>query len=176
MKRSSFFKIIAYLVVLGAVSATLGNDILNSTKPNLFSLVLTHFSGYLFFILMPVELVFLYFLNYEYNEYYLVFLCVLTATLAQTINYFIGYFITAKYAEDFISHKKFVKIKKYIKKHQNITVFIINLSTLPSPLVHLAAGMIKLSYFRTIFFAILGLTLKYLIILVLFKYSIIVIS
>jgi membrane protein YqaA with SNARE-associated domain len=88
----------------------------------------------------------------------------------------LSFIIPAKHAKDFISHKKFVKIKKYIKKHQDITVFIINLSTLPSPLVHFAAGMIKLSFWRTFIFSILGLTFKYLIILVLFNFSIIVIG
>ena len=58
--RVSMGKIVGVAVMIVAIiliiSFTLGREIMSGRQPGLWSFTIIHFAGYLFFLLMPVEL------------------------------------------------------------------------------------------------------------------------
>ena len=62
--QTKAYKIIILISVLAILisSFTVGRQIYLDREPTLFSFSVIHFGGYLFFLLMPVELLFIYYL------------------------------------------------------------------------------------------------------------------
>jgi len=157
--------ILAALVTLTAIaviSLTIGQDIYEGRSQSLASFSLIHFSGYLFFLLMPVEMAFVYYLNW-YDDFTLIWTALITATVAQVIDYLIGYSINSKSITRVVSEKKIMKAEGYIRKYSNLTIFAFNFLPLSSPIIALAAGILKFSLKDLLIFSITGLALKYFV-------------
>ena len=145
-------------------SLTLGRDLVEGRNQSLFSFALLHFSGYLFFLLMPVELAFTYCMIKGYNLILLVGIAYITAIAAQLIDYFLGYSVSRKVLETFFNPGKHIKAIRYINKYGGLTIFIFNVFPLSSPIICLASGMIKFPLKKVILFSSLGLLIKYTVI------------
>jgi membrane protein DedA with SNARE-associated domain len=160
--------VVGLLVGLYLVSSIIGSSILKGTQPTLSSFIFIHFSGYLFFILSPVELFFLFLIRLSYNAYLLIFLAVTTAMFAQLIDYMIGYFISDKFIVEVLGEKKYESSKKRIEKYGSLTIFLFNLLPLSSPIIALVAGMLKYKLKKALFYSFVGLLLKYILIAIIF--------
>lgn len=150
------------IIVIIIISFTIGKDIYEGRNQTLTSFSIIHFSGYLFFILMPVEMVFLYYLNF-YEEFTLVWVAIVTSVTAQFIDYFIGYSIRFGSVTRIISEKKILKAEKYINRYGNLTIFFFNFLPLSSPVISLAAGILRYNLKDLFVFSFPGLLLKYII-------------
>jgi len=150
------------IIAILIVSLTIGKDIYEGRNQTLTSFSIIHFSGYLFFILMPVEMVFLYYLTF-YDEVFLVWVAIVTSVTAQFIDYFIGYSIRLGSVTRIAGEKKILKAEKYIKKYGNLTIFFFNLLPLSSPVISLAAGILRYNLKDLFVFSFSGLLLKYII-------------
>jgi len=150
------------IIAIIIVSLTIGKDIYEGRNQTLTSFSIIHFSGYLFFILMPVEMVFLYYLTF-YDEVTLVWVAIVTSVTAQFIDYFIGYSIRLGSVTRIAGEKKILKAEKYIKKYGNLTIFFFNLLPLSSPVISLAAGILRYNLKDLFVFSFSGLLLKYII-------------
>ena len=150
------------IIAIIIVSLTIGKDIYEGRNQTLTSFSIIHFSGYLFFILMPVEMVFLYYLTF-YDEVFLVWVAIVTSVTAQFIDYFIGYSIRLGSVTRIAGEKKILKAEKYIKKYGNLTIFFFNLLPLSSPVISLAAGILRYNLKDLFVFSFSGLLLKYII-------------
>ncbi len=150
------------IIAILIVSLTIGKDIYEGRNQTLTSFSIIHFSGYLFFILMPVEMVFLYYLTF-YDEVTLVWVAIVTSVTAQFIDYFIGYSIRLGSVTRIAGEKKILKAEKYIKKYGNLTIFFFNLLPLSSPVISLAAGILRYNLKDLFVFSFSGLLLKYII-------------
>jgi len=164
--------IIAVILVATAItiaSLTVGRDIYyNSSSEGLLSFAIVNFSGYLFFLFMPVELAFIYYLKGDINVWILNAVALGTAIVSQTIDYLIGYIFSTKIIDHLIGRRRYEKAEDKIRKYGNITILLFNLTPLSSPVISLAAGMLKHRKKDAIIFTLAGLILKYLVLTLIF--------
>lgn len=164
--RIVFFTITS-IIALTIVAFTVGREIYEGKSESIFSFGLVHFAGYLFFLLMPVEMVFVYYLSY-YKEIELIGIALGTAFTAQLIDYFIGYSFSTKFINNFVGEKRIAKSEKYIYRYGNLTILIFNLFPFSSPIIALVAGMLKYKFRDLIVYSVIGLVLKYIILSLVF--------
>lgn len=161
--KKFYFILLASVIAICLVSFTVGRELYADKSESLFSFGLIHFSGYLFFLLMPVELAFIYYLPY-YSETLLISTALGTAVIAQCIDYFIGKLIRPHRIFEIMGRKRMVKAERQIQRFGLLTIFVFNLFPLSSPVIALAAGMIKYDFKRFIFVSTCGLLIKYTVI------------
>ena len=161
------------LSVIAIIIATLtvGRDIYNGFSGNdLLSFALVSLAGYLFFLFIPVELAFVLYLNAGENLLLLNAVALGTAIISQSIDYAIGYLLSSRIIDQLIGRRRYLKAEQQIRKYGNITIFIFNFLPLSSPVISLAAGMLKLRIKDVLIYTIAGLVLKYaLLTLIFFK-------
>jgi len=170
-KKLSIPKIIGVILPLVAAivifSLTIGRELYADRTQSIQSFVLIHFSGYLFFLLMPVEMAFVYYLSF-FDAAQLIAIALLTATAAQIIDYFIGLSFSGKFIHYFVGEKRIRKAEKNIRKYGMLTVFIFNLFPLSSPIIALVAGMLKFRFRDFLIYSVAGLLIKYLVLSLIF--------
>jgi membrane protein DedA with SNARE-associated domain len=150
------------LAAILIISFTVGREFYEGRSDSIFSFALVHFAGYLFFLLMPVEVAFCYYLSF-YEEIEMIGVAMGTALTAQFIDYFIGYSFSKKFIQNFVGESRISKSEKYINKYGNLTLFVFNVLPLSSPVISLVAGMIKYRLKYLIIYSFFGLLIKYLI-------------
>jgi membrane protein DedA with SNARE-associated domain len=155
------------MVAVAVISLTVGKDLYEGRGHSLFSFGLIHFSGYLFFIMMPVEMAFIYYLSW-FSESTLIMVAISTAVLAQLVDYVIGIFFSSQFVPRVISVKRILKAESYIERYGALTVFLFNFLPLSSPVISLAAGVLKYKLKNLMFYSIGGLLLKYLLLAIIF--------
>lgn len=164
--------VVVFLIVLMTViaSLTIGRDIYESNEKSMLSFAIVNFSGYLFFfLLMPVELPFIYYLRTGYDPLTLNLVAISTAMASQVIDYLIGYFFSAGIIDRLIGRKRYEKAEFEIRKYGNLTLFFFNLLPLSSPVISLAAGMLKYRVKEALFYSLAGLVCRYLLLTLLFQ-------
>lgn len=149
------------IVVIYLISSTIGYAIVQGQKPEILHFILTHFAGYLFFILLPVEALIPFYLSAGYSWALLFILSISTALIAQSIDYAIGVLFPTDKLRDFIGHRKYDRAMGVVERYGHRIIFVFCLLPLSSPIVILAAGITKYGYFRTLLYSLAGLTLKY---------------
>ena len=164
------FLVVTIAAAIVIFSSTIGKDWYEGRDQSIQSFAIVHFAGYLFFLLMPVELAFAYCSANHGETGLIITLALGTAVVAQTIDYVIGYFIHSKTIFKYIGEKKAGKAERYIRKYGDLTIFLFNLFPLSSPVVSLTAGIIKYPFKKVFFYSLAGLVLKYLAIMLFVKY------
>ncbi len=149
-------------------SLTVGKDIYNAHGQSLLSFAIVNFSGYLFFLIMPVELAFIYYLHSGLDVLYLNLTAIGTAMASQLVDYYIGRSFSTRIIDKLIGRRRYEKAEAEIRKYGNIAIFLFNLSPLSSPVIVLAAGMLNHRLKEVLFYSFLGLLLKYLLITFIF--------
>ncbi len=166
-------KIIAILVGLFLVaiiiSLTIGKDLLSGRDPVLSSFIILHFAGYLFFLIMPVEALVPYFLSLGHNSFLILTLAIVTALVAELIDYGVGFLASDKIIRSLIGEKTYAKYQGKVHRYGYLTILIFNIFPLSSSVVSLVAGMLKLKGRRFLFYTLLGLTIKYFAIIYVFS-------
>jgi len=163
---------IAGLLVITAItiaSLTVGKDIYyGSRNEGLLSFAIVNFSGYLFFLVMPVEIAFIYYLTGDINIWILNVLALGTAMVAQVIDYLIGFLFSTNIIDRLIGRRRYENAEDKIRKYGNIVIFLFNVTPLSSPVISLAAGMLKHRVKDAVIFTFTGLLLKYLLLSLVF--------
>jgi len=164
--------IIAVLLVSAAItiaSLTMGRDIYyGSRNDGMLSFAIVNACGYLFFLIMPVEVAFIYYLQGEIGVLALNAVAIGTALFSQAIDYSIGLLMSDKFIDNLIGRKRYMKAEKYIEKYGNVTIFVFNAFPLSSPVISLAAGMLRYRIRPTLIYTLLGLGFKYLVLTLIF--------
>lgn len=170
-RKLSIPKIIGVILPLVAAivifSLTIGRELYADRTQSIQSFALIHFSGYLFFLLMPVEMAFVYYLSF-FDAVQLVAIAMLTAVAAQIIDYFIGLSFSEKFIHYFVGEKRIQKAEKNIQKYGTLTIFVFNLFPLSSPIIALVAGMLKFRFRDFMIYSVAGLLIKYLVLSLIF--------
>ncbi|WP_372648667.1 DedA family protein [Draconibacterium sp.] len=166
--KKFYFILFASVVAICLFSFTIGRELYAGKTENIFSFGLIHFAGYLFFLLMPVELAFIYYLPY-YQGIDLISTAMVTAVAAQCIDYLIGRLLRPNKIIELMGQKRIEKAEQKIKRFGMLTIFVFNLFPLSSPVIALAAGMLRYDFRRFLVVSILGLLLKYVVIYLVFK-------
>ncbi|MEL7588372.1 MAG: VTT domain-containing protein [Prolixibacteraceae bacterium] len=167
IKRAVVFTLLAATAMI-IFSLTLGREIYGSDEYTLLSFALLNFAGYLFFILMPVELAFIYYLNTDLSVFLLNVIAIGTAMGSQVIDYYIGRSFSTKIIDRLIGRQRYEKAEAEIRKYGNIAIFAFNFLPLSSPVILLAAGMLKQRLPEVILYSFSGLVLKYLLMTAIF--------
>ncbi|MEZ4996995.1 MAG: VTT domain-containing protein [Bacteroidales bacterium] len=163
---------LASLLVIAAVtiaSLTVGRDIYYGSRDNgLLSFAIVNAAGYLFFLFMPVEVAFVYYLQGEINFVALNAVAICTALFSQSIDYLIGFSVSNKIIDKLIGRRRYEKAETNIRKYGNLTIFVFNALPLSSPVISLAAGMMRHRMPDTAICTVLGLLVKYTAITLIF--------
>jgi membrane protein DedA with SNARE-associated domain len=164
--------VIAVLLIITAIviaSLTIGRDIYyGSRDEGMLSFAIVNACGYLFFLFMPVEVAFVYYLQGDISVPALNAVAISTALFSQSIDYSIGLLMSNRFIDNFIGRKRYVKAEKYIEKYGNVTIFVFNSMPLSSPVISLAAGMLRHRIRDTVICTVLGLMVKYLALTLIF--------
>lgn len=156
-------------IAITIASLTVGRDIYNgSAEKGLLSFAIVNFAGYLFFLFMPVELAFIYYVSSGANLLTLNALAIGTAIASQSIDYLIGYSFSTKIIDRLIGRNRYMKAESRIRKFGNIIIVLFNLLPLSSPVISLSAGMLKYRLKDAIIYTLAGLLLKYLLLTLIF--------
>jgi len=162
-----FVLLVTIMIVIS--SLTIGKDIYQSEDKGMSSFALVNFSGYLFFfLLMPMELAFILYLRMGYDPWMLTLVAVATAMSAQVVDYLIGYFFSSGFIDRLIGRRRYEKAEAEIRKYGNLTLFLSNLLPLSSPVISLAAGMLKYRPKDALFFSLCGMILRYVLLTLIF--------
>jgi len=163
--------VVVFLIALMTViiSLTIGRDIYESNEKSMLSYAIVNFTGYLFFFLiMPVELPFIYYIRTGYDPLILNLVALSTAMASQVIDYLIGYFFSTGIIDKLIGRKRYEKAEAEIRKYGNLTLFLFNFLPFSSPVISLAAGMLKYRVKDALFFSLAGLVCRYLLLTLIF--------
>ena len=164
--------VIASLLIIAAItiaSLTVGRDIYYGSRDNgLLSFAIVNACGYLFFLFMPVEVAFVYYLQGEINIIALNAAAIGTALFSQSIDYLIGFSVSNKFIDRLIGRRRYEKAEKQIEKYGNFTIFLFNALPLSSPVISLAAGMIRHPAKGTAICTVSGLLVKYIALTLIF--------
>ena len=161
-----FVLLVALAVVI--ISLTVGKDIYGSRGHSLLSFAIVNFSGYLFFLIMPVELAFIYYLNHGMDPFFMNAVALGTAIAAQLADYYIGRSFSTRIINHLIGRSRYEKAEAEIRKYGNIAIFVFNLLPLSSPVILLAAGMLKHPLEKAFLYSFAGLFLKYILLTLVF--------
>lgn len=154
--------LITSVIAILIVSFTLGREWYSGRNQSLVSFALIHFSGYLFFLLMPVEMAYIYYLSF-FSDLEMFSVALATAFAAQLIDYVIGFSVSTAIINNLVGEQRIIKAEKYILKYGNLTLFIFNLFPLSSSIIAVAAGMLKYRFMGFAMYSTAGLVVKYLI-------------
>jgi membrane protein DedA with SNARE-associated domain len=166
--RLSFVVVMAAVAIVIA-SLTIGRDIYYGYEgQGMLSFAIVNFAGYLFFLIMPVELAFIFYVSEGANLWALNGIAMGTALLSQSIDYLIGYTFSSKIINKLIGKERYLKAESQIRKYGNITIVVFNALPLSSPVISLSAGMLKHRVKDAIFYTFLGLLLKHLALTLIF--------
>jgi membrane protein DedA with SNARE-associated domain len=164
--RIVLFVITSAIAIL-IVSFTLGREWYEGKNQSIVSFALIHFSGYLFFLLMPVEVAYIYYLSY-FSALEMFSVAIVTAFAAQLIDYFIGLSVSSAIVNTLVGEGRIKKAEKHILKYGNLTIFIFNVLPLSSSIIAVAAGMIKYRFKGFIIYSLAGLVVKYVLLSLMF--------
>lgn len=163
------------LTILFAIAAiviasmTVGKDIYyGSRDEGLLSFAIVNAAGYLFFLFMPVEIAFIYYLQGDINVMALNAVALGTALFSQAVDYSIGVLLSDKIIDSFIGRHRYEKAEDRLRKYGNIAIFVFNALPLSSPVISLAAGMLRHRIRDAIIFTVAGLVFKYMLLTLIF--------
>lgn len=164
--------VIGFLLVAAAAtiaSLTIGRDIYYGSRENgLWSFAIVNACGYLFFLFMPVEIAFLYYLVGEVNVWALNAIALSTALFSQSIDYAIGFLLSDRIIDRIIGRRRYEKAEDRLRKYGNIAILIFNALPLSSPVISLAAGMLRHRKLDAVLWTVGGLVIKYLALTLIF--------
>jgi membrane protein DedA with SNARE-associated domain len=116
---------------------------------------------------MPVELAYIYYLSF-FTEWEMITVALTTATTAQIIDYYIGLSMSTAIVNNLVGEKRILNAEKHILKYGYLIILIFNLLPLSSPVISVAAGMLKFRFKDFIIYSSVGLIVKYIVLTLVF--------
>jgi membrane protein YqaA with SNARE-associated domain len=167
MRRRS--RIFISLVMMGIIAllltATVGQDMMAQRRPDLGWFTLLHGAGYLFFIVMPVEMLIPYYQAEGHPEGVLFIVAVGTAFVAQVIDLAIGWALSDDFIHGLVGEKRHRRASVTMERYGAWAIFGFNLFPLSSPILLLVAGMMRFNPWVALPVSLAGLTGKYLLLI-----------
>jgi membrane protein YqaA with SNARE-associated domain len=167
-KKSAIGVLLMLIAIIAIVGSTIGRELMAGEPIGLVSFGLIHFAGYLFFLLMPVEILVPLYLAAGHPALALIGLSVGTALLAQTIDYATGYIVSERIVDTLISRSKFEKFKATFHKWGGWAIFAFNLLPLSSPNMLLVSGIMRYNRLKALLISASGLSVKYAVLVLVF--------
>lgn len=141
------------------------SEIINNTLKGLFFVSIL---GSIFFLTLPSEALFIYYLNStEYNFILLISLMILGNLTGLAFNYFFGRILGERVLE-IMFKKNFENYKNKIEKYGGVVLFIGNIFPGPIEVLAVFYGGFKFGFQRYIYLCFMGRLIKYTVLLILF--------
>jgi membrane protein DedA with SNARE-associated domain len=161
-RKKKILLLVNVLVMLIVFYLMIGRNLITKEPPDLTSFAFTAFAGYLFFLLIPVEVMFIYFASAQSpNLVMLVSMTVILAMSAQSIDYSIGRLASNRLLRKLIGHGRYKKFKRFLNKHGYLILFLFNVLPLSSPILILMTGMFHYPFRKVFTYSAAGLLIKY---------------
>lgn len=164
MNKPKIYTVLGLIAGTLILSLTYSDVLIEKSQTSLESFLMINFVGYLFFIIMPIEALFLYYLTESYNPITLILGATITGFFGQMVDFMLGKLIDEKHAITIVGKEKYGKIKHILHKYGKPIIFVFSLSILSSPLVTFISGIVKCDWKMIFFYGFLGLLVKYIII------------
>lgn len=162
-------RLLISLTIMGLIvllfTATVGQDMMAQRRPDLGSFALLHGAGYLFFILMPVELLIPYYQAAGHPEHVLFFLAVGTACISQAVDLGIGWALSGDFIKVLVGEARHRRTSATMERYGAWAIFAFNLLPLSSPILLLVAGMMRFPPWKALLVSVAGLMGKYLLLI-----------
>jgi len=131
----------------------------NISASSLLGILYSSIIGGLFFIFLPMEVLFARFVNSGY-PLVTVFVVYFTGlTIAYTLNYFLGARL-ANFSKKLITPRKFYSLKGKLNRYGGLVVFLFNATPLPSQILAALLGVFKYNKTRFYIYFFLGQGVK----------------
>lgn len=144
------------------------SQIKNSTLPGLFYISIL---GALFFLAIPMEAIFIYYLSSTFHSALaIIAIIVIGSVIGLTINYFMGWVLGDKVLKKFFDKENYEKYKNYISKYGGVVIIVGNI--IPSPIepLTLLYGGFNYDYKKFFILSLIGRIIKYLILFIAFYF------
>lgn len=158
----SFGSLAAFTIIF---SFTLSNYLYQGAQLNLWSFSMVHMAGYFFFLVMPVELLVPFILKAGYSSLLIWGLSLLTAMIPLVFDYAVGYIVPAEHVMDFIGKRRYERLTKKLDVYGKYIVFFVGLTPLSEPILALVSGIVKFSFRDTMLYSLLGMAIKYAVVI-----------
>jgi len=116
--------------------------------------------GSLFFISMPIEIVFIYYLTLDYNPLIILIIASVGSLLGLTFNYLFGLVLGERFLRFFLK-AKFDKFKASIDKFGGFIIFFGNVIPSPVELATVVFGCTRYSFRKFLIYSLLGRVVKF---------------
>lgn len=133
------------------------NEVSNGTLLGL--IYLTSF-GALFFISIPVEISFIYYLTLGHNPLILILVAVSGSLVGLSMNYVIGLLFGEKVFK-YLLKNKFDNFKESINKYGGAIILFGNLIPFPSELFSAVLGSVRYNFRKFLIYTLIGRTIKF---------------
>ena len=87
---------------------------------------------------------------------------------SQSIDYTIGFLLSSKIIDKLIGRRRFEKAENKIRRYGNIAILLFNALPLSSPVISLAAGMLKHRIKDAVIYTAAGLLIKHITLTLIF--------
>jgi membrane protein YqaA with SNARE-associated domain len=135
------------------------------SKRTLLGLFYTSFFGSLFFIVIPIEVLFIYYLTLGYSVPIVIALTMIGNIMGLCLDYLFGFIVGAKILKFFFG-EKFDRFQNIVTKWGAVVVFFGNVIIFPIQPVSVVIGSAKYSFKKFLIFTILGIFVKIFTLLV----------
>lgn len=139
---------------------------------SLLGLFYAAFFGALFFIALPVEIIFLYYLGLNYYFVQVLTITLLGNLLGITFDYFIGWLIGPKILQWFMKKESYHKFQQKIAKAGAFIVIVGNIIPFPIEPFTVFLGAMRYGYLRLMLYTGIGKLIKFVLLWLGLKYFI----
>jgi membrane protein YqaA with SNARE-associated domain len=139
------------------------------SERTILGLLYASFFGSLFFIFIPLEMIFLYYLTLGYSPPLLIALTMLGYLAGLSLDYLFGFAVGARLVKFFVGGK-FEKFHDMVTKWGGIVVLLGNFILFPIQPVSVVIGSARYSYKKFFIFSAVGLFMKLFALIMLFVY------
>ncbi len=137
---------------------------------SLLGLFYAAFFGALFFVALPVELIFIYYLGLNYYFVQVLTITLLGNLLGITLDYFIGWLIGPKVLQWFMKAETYHAFQRKIDKAGIFIVIVGNIIPFPIEPLTVFLGAVRYGYFRLMLFTAIGKLVKFGLLWLGYKY------
>lgn len=137
---------------------------------SLLGLFYASFFGALFFIALPVEIIFLYYLGLNYYFVQVLTITLIGNLLGISVDYFIGWLLGPKVLQWFMKKETYATFHKKIQKAGAFFVIIGNIIPFPIEPFTVFLGALRYGYFRLMLWTFVGKLVKFGLLWLGYKY------
>ena len=142
----------------------------NISNKTIIGLFFTSILGSLFFLILPSEAIFIYYLSStNYNFIIIIIMTILGSLVGLTFNYFFGLILGEKIIK-LIFKKNFFKYKEKVENLGGYFLFFGNIFPGPIEVLSIFYGSFKFQYKRFIYLSFIGRLIKYLLLFIAFYF------